>query len=254
VALAPAESAYILAYGHPTDADILGTIFESNLREIVEFPLLTTWALLCMLGALVIAVLSLVQAWRSRLQWIGNARQYTVLIAVLLPMAMIVNGAVSTYGSFNQRLRVGLGVFGDYTDDVEKGYPFGVPLRAVRAFKSSRALHAEVERLRDFRFAVQPLRTSQREIYIMIVGESSRRDHWQLFGYGRPTNPELATTENLVPLPDVISTWSVSRLAIPVLLTRKPGNSAHLDFTEPSIVRAFAEGGFHTAWFPTRLQ
>ena len=31
-----------------------------------------------------------------------------------------------------------------------------------------------------------------RELYILVIGETSRADNWQLFGYNRPTNPRLS--------------------------------------------------------------
>jgi len=253
VVLAPAECAYILAYGHPTDADILATIVESNPREIREFPLLSLPAVTCVLIAFGIAVVAVRQARHSSLAWSGGSHRHATMGVLLLPLAVIVHGFGSTPGDLGQRLGAGFGAFGDYAADIEKGYPFGVLLRAANAYGNTRALHIEVERLRDFRFGVAAKRAAQREIYVMIIGESSRRDHWQLFGYARPTNPELGTTPNLVPLADVIAPWSSSRLAIPVLLTRKPGSDAHADFAEPSIVRVFAEAGFHTAWLSNQV-
>ena len=35
-----------------------------------------------------------------------------------------------------------------------------------------------------------------REIYVIVVGEASRAENWQLYGYSRPTNPKLSRSRD----------------------------------------------------------
>lgn len=75
----------------------------------------------------------------------------------------------------------------------------------------------------EFRFGARlatPL--PSRQVYVLVIGESSRRDHWQLFGYGRSTTPELAVLPHLVPIRHMVSAFAQTEAALPVMLTRKP--------------------------------
>ncbi|WP_346428566.1 sulfatase-like hydrolase/transferase [Janthinobacterium agaricidamnosum] len=60
----------------------------------------------------------------------------------------------------------------------------------------------------------------------MVIGESSRYDRWSLNGYERDTNPLLKQEANLVPLADVITAVSATRLSVPVIISRKPATQA----------------------------
>jgi glucan phosphoethanolaminetransferase (alkaline phosphatase superfamily) len=88
---------------------------------------------------------------------------------------------------------------------------------------------------------------------VLVIGESSRRNRWQLFGYDRPTNPELSRTSNLVLLPRMLTSWPESVSAIPLILTRKPITSMSPDWKEASILRAMQEAGYSTWWISNQL-
>jgi glucan phosphoethanolaminetransferase (alkaline phosphatase superfamily) len=112
-------------------------------------------------------------------------------------------------------------------------------------------MRAEAAKFKTFRFhahrAGPPLR--QRQVYVLVIGESSRRANWQLFGYDRATNPELSKLPNLVPLTRFITTWPESIAAIPMILTRrKPDMAWDAPWHEASVLRAMAEAGYETYW------
>ena len=84
---------------------------------------------------------------------------------------------------------------------------------------------------------------------MLVIGESSRRANWQLFGYRRPTNPSLSRLENLVPLTRFITSWPESIAAIPMILTRrKPAMAWDAPWHEASFLRAMQEAGYETYW------
>ena len=65
-----------------------------------------------------------------------------------------------------------------------------------------RKVHRFEKSSEDFSF--EPVRTAEapsREVYIYIIGEASRAMNWQLYGYGRETNPELARCRRPCGLP-----------------------------------------------------
>ncbi|MER2269729.1 phosphoethanolamine transferase [Methylobacterium oxalidis] len=90
------------------------------------------------------------------------------------------------------------------------------------------------------------------EFYALVIGESSRRDHWSLFGYEKPTTPRLARTENLIPLTDMITQQALTQVSVPLMLTRRSINRSNERLDEKSIITAFKEAGFTTVWLSTQ--
>ncbi|BCL76720.1 hypothetical protein JHS3_24560 [Jeongeupia sp. HS-3] len=88
----------------------------------------------------------------------------------------------------------------------------------------------------------------EKQIVVLIIGESSRKDRWSLYGYQRATNPELAKIRNLVALRDMVTPWDSTRMSVPVMISRKPPLSSAMVFPEKSLVSLFEEAGFYTYW------
>lgn len=89
----------------------------------------------------------------------------------------------------------------------------------------------------------------KKEIYVMVIGETSRAANWQLYGYNRNTNPKLSTVENLIHFSDVLTQSNTTHKSVPMLLSN--ASALHYDciYQEKSIITAFKEAGFHTAFF-----
>lgn len=106
-----------------------------------------------------------------------------------------------------------------------------------------------LKRLEDFVFhAVKNDTLQQREIYVMILGESSRYDRWQVNGYNRPTSPRLARRANLITYKDVVAGAHYTWVSVPQIITRATPDNYNLQYREKSILAAFAEAGFKTVW------
>jgi glucan phosphoethanolaminetransferase (alkaline phosphatase superfamily) len=139
----------------------------------------------------------------------------------------------------------------DYGVAIKEGFPFGIVPRVVEYRQEWNRMRSEALKFKAFRFHAQrvgpPLH--QRQVYVLVIGESSRRANWQLFGYARPTNPELWRLQNLVPLTHFITTWPESIAAIPMILTRrKPDMAWDAPWHEASVLRAMAEAGYEPYW------
>lgn len=97
--------------------------------------------------------------------------------------------------------------------------------------------------------AVKKDTLGQREIYVLVVGESSRGMEWQLSGYPRPTNPRLSQRRGLIYFPKTLSESNTTHKSVPLLLSsinaEQFGDSINC---VKSIVTAFKEAGFHTSF------
>lgn len=138
----------------------------------------------------------------------------------------------------------------------DRGSPFGVIPQGATAYQVYRQTLAAQAASLGFTFGVKRTASpATPEVYVLIIGESSRRDHWSLFGYNKPTTPrldKLAASGDLIPLSNMITQEALTRSAVPLLLTRRTIDVADAAFQEKSIVSAFKEAGFRALWLSTQ--
>lgn len=104
---------------------------------------------------------------------------------------------------------------------------------------------------RSFSFNAEPTHPdSVPEVYIVVVGETSRADNWQINGYNRPTTPRLTDVRGLYSFPRAISQSNTTHKSVPMLLSHlDASNFGDSIYYVKSLVTAFKEAGFHTAYF-----
>lgn len=87
------------------------------------------------------------------------------------------------------------------------------------------------------------------EVYVLVIGETSRADNWQLFGYGRETTPQLAKRQNIVAFSKTLSEINTTHKSVPMLMSPLMattfGDSVNL--VKP-IFAAFDDSGYRTAF------
>jgi glucan phosphoethanolaminetransferase (alkaline phosphatase superfamily) len=91
---------------------------------------------------------------------------------------------------------------------------------------------------------------------ILILGESTAYSHWQLYGYDRPTTPQLA---RLAQGPDFVWRYGVAagvstRVAVPMLMNaqREPDNLQHIGSKSAALFRLAKQNGFQTAFLSSQ--
>lgn len=88
-----------------------------------------------------------------------------------------------------------------------------------------------------------------REVYMLVVGETSRCDNWQLGGYKRPTNPMLANRDDVLFSKRAMSESNTTHKSVPMLLSMVDAMTFDYEIYETkSLITAFKEAGFHTAY------
>jgi glucan phosphoethanolaminetransferase (alkaline phosphatase superfamily) len=143
-------------------------------------------------------------------------------------------------------------------DTFAHAWPFGLAARGVDFYKERVYLADLNRRSANFRFGAHldgdAAAAQQPQVVVMVIGESSRYDRWSLNGYARDTNPLLSQEANLVPLADVITSVSATRLSVPVIVSRKPATESLKDgFSEKSFLTAFNEAGYKTFWLSNQI-
>lgn len=100
-------------------------------------------------------------------------------------------------------------------------------------------------------FSFEPVRTAEapgREVYIYIIGEAARAMNWQLYGYDRETNPELARIDDLVVFRDMLTQSNTTHKSVPLILSSVRTDEHEELFHRKGLPALFNEAGFDT-WF-----
>lgn len=254
--LMPLELYYILHYSAPTSVVVFGTIAASSPAEASQFFGANLIPIAVMCG--VSFVVAIFIAWRLRrsgLRWKGRMPRVMAWVLILgIPFPLFYGLAFPQKTESVSKLTRVEAAMAFETDSmrrwVEPGYPLGALLRVGWFYRYRYTKRAKVDRLADFHFdAALTTPLPQRQVYVLVIGESSQRGHWQLFGYDRPTNPELSKLHQLIPITQMVSAYAATIVALPVMLAAKPAKDKFADiWPQASIVRAMKEAGFATWW------
>ena len=86
-----------------------------------------------------------------------------------------------------------------------------------------------------------------RQVIVLVIGESARRDHHHGFGYALPTTPEMDHLPGLLRFDNVVTPFDYTVGAVPVILSGydrlRPGSVPGHD-----LVSVFNAAGFDTWW------
>lgn len=105
---------------------------------------------------------------------------------------------------------------------------------------------------KDFRFnAYKKDALLEKEIFILVIGESSRYGNWNVNGYSRATSPNMSRLHergDLISFANVAAASNATQMSVPVILTRATPPNFKLASQEASMAQAFREAGFRTGW------
>jgi glucan phosphoethanolaminetransferase (alkaline phosphatase superfamily) len=87
----------------------------------------------------------------------------------------------------------------------------------------------------------------------MVIGESSRYDHWSINGYNRNTNPRLSKLDNLISFSNTNTNAYITEYSVPLILTGVNPTSFEENYKRKSILDAFKEAGFKTYWISNQI-
>ena len=128
-------------------------------------------------------------------------------------------------------------------------YPANVFYNLYLAVRESyRSAHYQ-ENVARFRFNARATHAKDStEVYVLVVGETARSENFQLYGYSRPTNPELMHTLGLMVFRDVRSQSNTTHKSVPMLLSAATAEDHDRLYHEKGIIAAFREAGFYTVF------
>jgi glucan phosphoethanolaminetransferase (alkaline phosphatase superfamily) len=131
----------------------------------------------------------------------------------------------------------------------QKIYPYDLIIKTYQVFATKKRIKDGEEKMKNFKFeARKEDALNQKEVYVFVIGETSRYDSYSINGYKRETSPLLSKTENLISYSDFFSEANITSSSLSIILTRSSATDYNRSFVEKSFVDAFKEAGFHTYW------
>lgn len=258
--LVPQEVFYLLTYQKNTDAHAIAIVAETDLTEALGY--LTGIGLFLALAVLAIVLLwwYLVRsAWQRGWRWESGLRPavWFICLGILASLGWH-EWQYQQINKAKQRNNPEENVFVQrplpYSyEKFHATYPLNMLLAVNEFVKQKQAVAEVAQHTARFKFSArQATAPAQRQIYVLVIGETLRPDRLQLNGYHRATTPRLAGTKNLISFTDMVSPWAWTRMSVPVILSRKNATDQRYFPTETSLVAAFKEAGFSTSWLSTQ--
>jgi glucan phosphoethanolaminetransferase (alkaline phosphatase superfamily) len=130
------------------------------------------------------------------------------------------------------------------------GYEF-YPVSIFTGVAEARSIIKQnnLDAAKDFKFnAISTDTGTARKVFVFVIGETSRYDHWSINGYPRTTSPLLGARANLLSFSNVSAGCNLTWQSVPQMITRANPDQMDLQFKEKSILAAFSEAGYKTAW------
>lgn len=240
------EFFYLFAYGGALSPAVLLAIVETNPSEAGE--LLYGHALLtaCLLCFVFLSFYVIGVSWKSGAR-ISCRR---LLQMGVISIAFVGAGLIVGYQEIHESWRMRMVVF----EEMKDVFPLDFARSLLVVSKGALKTHQLAAQRAGFTFPGVRLadgvaRADQREIYVVIVGETSRRANWSLFGYSRATTPRLdEIKDKLFRFGHATANATTTSVSVPITLMRTTAGTLQVSRSERSVISLLKEAGFATYW------
>ena len=129
-------------------------------------------------------------------------------------------------------------------------YPLNVCYNVYLAMERNDRVKHYLKTSEGFTFEAKSEHGEQeKEIYIFVIGETSRALNWGLYGYERNTTPILEQIPGVITFKDVITQSNTTHKSVPILLSAASAENFDCIYRQKGMITAFKEAGFYTVFF-----
>lgn len=196
---------FISTYNTLIDRAMMGNVFNTKFSEASGF---FSWGIIVYM--LILGVLPCIWLFYRKMNH-GSARRFfanlgaslLIIIAVLL-------------GNRSNILWI------DYNATIlgSKLMPWSYIVNSVRYYNYWKLINQPEIKLEDAEIV-----TDSRDIFVLIIGESARKENFSLYGYERQTNPLLE--KDSVTVLNAVASDTYTREAVKAILSHKPGETLY---------------------------
>lgn len=235
--LAAFQIVLLYLYGRSVIAvDMFLNLVTTNSSEVIEL-LGNLWP--AVLLVVVLYVPSLIGAtWMMATHRLLPAK----LLSTMRPIGL----TITVLGIATLSVSYLVGPYSILTDLYPVNVFYNIGLAADRTIKTDN-YH---ETSRDYTFhATATGNPDVREIVVLVIGETSRAENWQLYGYNRETNPLLSRIDSLMIGRHTLSESNTTHKSVPMLLSSVDATCYDSIYHVKSVVTTFKEASYATAFF-----
>lgn len=239
---------YFGIYHQEFSQSVIFVMFESNTAEAGEYfsQYFNIWLCLGLLLYTVVAVL----LWK-------RVRPVHLPLYSRVPVVVVLLGSILVY-PFYKHMVTQQRNFADAQEKVEQRMEAAVPWQLVVGYRQYRQQLDNMQNLLQKNAALPPLENlkdssgDQPRTLVLVLGESTTREHMHLYGYGRDTTPNLdalaASGQGLTVFRNVVSPRPYTIEVMQQILTF--GDEEHPDrfLTDPSLINLMKQAGYKTFW------
>ena len=245
---APFEVGYVWLYRSSATDGYISSLLSTNIGEAVEMLMTIKWQCLVLLAL-----------WTGYyyivFRKIENKCLFTIRYSVLAGAAivgfnMILFSSMYIVEYRQDRSDIDINEVADnFVDKYERTYPCNIIATLTREYDNYVILKNMRENIESFTYnAKQNSALQEREIYIVVIGESARYGNFSINGYERPTSPRLENTPGIISFCNVYAASTVTEFALPLMLSSANPHNFNDAYKEKTFVDAFKECGFYTGW------
>lgn len=129
-------------------------------------------------------------------------------------------------------------------------YPINVCYNLVLAIERSNATAKYEQTSAGFSFNASSVHPADsNEVYVLVIGETARAASFGIYGYNRDTTPLMKHIPGLTAFNHALTQSNTTHKSVPMLLSAADASNYDRIYRERSIITAFREAGFHTAFF-----
>lgn len=243
VALGVVQIFHVVTFHGPLSVASLFVIFETNTGEASQF--LQMYLSPLKLAGYAFYIGLAIGAWyflrAPRLRAWHRLDMSTAATALVVPLLLVQPDGPGDdiYKLLRTEPPLLAGPFGDL---IAAKFDFDSQVKAYREEAAKRKSGGT-----DLKAVSLPL--AQNQVYVLVMGESTDRNHMQLYGYGRETSPQLlAMKDELYVYTDVITAFTHTQPALKANLTFA-GTEMEKRYHEVySVLDVARAAGFHTSW------
>lgn len=129
-----------------------------------------------------------------------------------------------------------------------KIYPYNLYIHARQLWLDQQAWNKAQTALSHYTFGISKRDSLDNTLYILYIGEAARYDHMGINSYERQTTPKLSSQKNIISYSSIYTQANLTNYSIPFILTRATAGTPEIMHREKSIVEAFQEAGYKTAF------
>lgn len=250
---------YIHFYDTSINEQILSIVMETNTQEALGFLGANIYAYSIFFLIFLVGVTVLFwQNHRTPIIWTHRSCWWVVIaVSSIAIIGVVTNQVLATeiddnFSDFSNNFLVE--EKNSLVQELKQTYPLGILISFFDLYQEQTKINTAFAKHQRFTFQAAPSSTLvNKQLVVLVIGETSRRANWQLNGYAKQTNPLLSAQANVVNFTEMLSVSNATRTSIPMLLTRKPAEQVYnYNFAEKSVISAFKEAGFDTYWISTQ--